>query len=451
MTINLNNIYRATLALAIYLFIISFYLPILNFNDLYILKFLPGSEVNAFIYKIKNQSIILGYIYASINLLILIFFLYLVFKIFKTNIEIKINIKKNFLINIFLVFITSILTILKFTNNVNENLYHVFIQLLFFHSLVSLFILSNKNYKFSIYYSSLCLSIIVYKILVTHQIFIVYSFFISSLYFFYIIKKDYKKLLIYSFISILLLFFLNYVKVFLRDEIKYIKFESQCNFVKVENIDSCGKYSFSSYEFRNQIVPVPPSTFKLIYSYPETNYEYKLYSTINKGFERLLKMNYLASNIDTMNNETDNIKSEFIKGESYKLLVTKFIPRLIYPTKPVENWGQIYAKKFSYLPNYDNTTSINLDSINESYINFGFYGALIYPLTISLCMIIILLSVNLVDSEFKVLVISSVPIFMISSIEGNTSGWIGGFLSLIIIIIIINYFIKYIYFKIFLD
>ena len=49
MTINLNNIYRATLALVIYLFIISFYSPILNFNDLYILKFLPGSEVNAFI------------------------------------------------------------------------------------------------------------------------------------------------------------------------------------------------------------------------------------------------------------------------------------------------------------------------------------------------------------------------------------------------------------------
>ena len=89
MTINLNNIYRATFALVIYLFIISFYSPILNFNDLYILKFLPGSEVNAFIYKIKNQSILLGYIYASINLLILIFFLYLVFKIFKKILKLK--------------------------------------------------------------------------------------------------------------------------------------------------------------------------------------------------------------------------------------------------------------------------------------------------------------------------------------------------------------------------
>jgi hypothetical protein len=441
MTINLNYIYRATLSVIIYLFFISFYLPILNFNDLYILKFLPDNEEHSFIFKIENQSIILGYIYISINLIFLIFFLNLIFKKFKTNIEVTINTKKNFLTNIILTFITSILIFLKFNNSVNENLYHMFVQLLFFHTLISLFIFSEKKYL--IYYLFVGISIVIYKTLVTHQIFIIYLFFISSLYFFYIIKKDSKKLLVYSIILTVLLFSLNYKKVFLRADID-ANFENRCSFVKIKNINSCGKYSFSSYDFRNEIVPVPPSTFKLIYYYPKTNFEYSIYSGINKGFERLLKMNYLASNIATMNNDFENLKTEFLKGESYKLLITKFIPRTIYRKKPVENWGQIYAKKFGYLPHYDNTTSINLDSINESYINFGFYGALIYPLTISLCIIIILLLVNIVSSEFKLIIISSIPIFAISSMEGNTSGWVGGFVSWIILIIFLNYLIKYI-------
>lgn len=441
MTINLNNINKATFFLIIYLFFISFYLPILNFNDLYILKFLPNHE--GVIYKIENQSIILGYIYVSINLVILIFFLNLIFKKFKKNIEIRINTKRNFFTNIILAFITSIFVFLKFNNNVNENLYHIFIQMLFFHSLVSIFISSEK--KYFIYYSFICLSIIMFKTFVAYQIFLIYLFFISSLYFFYIFKIDIKKLIVYSIITIIILFSLNYVKVFLRGDIKDINFANRCAFVKIENIESCGKYSFNSFKFRNEIVPVPPSTFKLIYSYPETNFQYRIYTGINKGLERLLKMNYLASNIATMNNDFDNFKTEFIKGESYKLLITKFIPRILYPQKPVENWGQIYAKKFGYLPQYDNTTSINLDSVNESYINFGFYGALIYPLIISLFMIIVLLLVNLVINEFKLIILSSFPIFTISSLEGNASGWVGGFVSWIIIILLMNYLIKFIF------
>jgi len=440
MSIKSNLIHWSIIGLFIYCISVSFFSPLLNANDLYIVKYTEIDEIVGYIFKIENQTILISYIFVLLNLLIfMVLFFLIIKKRFTKNIEISLNIKKNFIVNLSLLIGTIIMLYLKYNNSGNENLYHVLIQLLFFHSFISAFLLQKDNEVLSLYYLLISLSIILYKILVSAQIFIVYLFFISSIYFLILLKVNLKKIIIYLIFGVIILFSLNVYKIYLRDIPTDQVFEDQCNFLKVEKKDSCGTYVFSNNDFKNEIVPVPPSTFKIIYAYPKNKVQYQIFTVINRGFERLLKMNYLTSNVSSMNGNLGIFNTEFLNGETYKLLMTKFIPRIVYPNKPSELWGQKYAKNFNFLPTSDTTTSINLDSISESYINFGFYGAPIYPFFLICIIYITFLIMNKLNNEFKILILTSIPVFIISSLEGNTSGWIGGFVTWILLISILNF------------
>ena len=76
-----SQINRAIIFTILYSVFFSYFTPVLNFNDLYILKFLKGSNINnitGYIFKIDNKSILIAYIYVSVNILtILIFYHFL--------------------------------------------------------------------------------------------------------------------------------------------------------------------------------------------------------------------------------------------------------------------------------------------------------------------------------------------------------------------------------------
>ena len=66
----------------------------------------------------------------------------------------------------------------------------------------------------------------------------------------------------------------------------------------------------------------------------------------------------------------------YLKGETYKILLSKFIPRVIWKEKPSDSIANYIGKKYQVLNTNDNSTSWNLPIINEAYINFGIYGVI---------------------------------------------------------------------------
>ena len=64
-------------------------------------------------------------------------------------------------------------------------------------------------------------------------------------------------------------------------------------------------------------------------------------------------------------------------GGSYRPLLYKFVPRFIYPDKPIEDSGQTFGHRYGLLnpANYD--TSYNLPQLTELYINFGLAGVML--------------------------------------------------------------------------
>ena len=66
--------------------------------------------------------------------------------------------------------------------------------------------------------------------------------------------------------------------------------------------------------------------------------------------------------------------SPFMYGETLLPLVTKWVPRIVWPDKPREDLGNRWAKNYNYLGDDDFVTSYNLPWIAEMYINFSWLG-----------------------------------------------------------------------------
>jgi hypothetical protein len=64
-------------------------------------------------------------------------------------------------------------------------------------------------------------------------------------------------------------------------------------------------------------------------------------------------------------------------GATYSSLLTKWIPRFLWPGKPQEVTGNDFGQRYKFLDAGDTSTSLNLPWIVELYANFGTWGILL--------------------------------------------------------------------------
>lgn len=68
----------------------------------------------------------------------------------------------------------------------------------------------------------------------------------------------------------------------------------------------------------------------------------------------------------------------FWKGETYATLLWLFVPRFLYPAKPIKTIGQEFGHRYGILHEEDYWTSINLPhQVVEMYLNFGVAGVIL--------------------------------------------------------------------------
>jgi hypothetical protein len=106
------------------------------------------------------------------------------------------------------------------------------------------------------------------------------------------------------------------------------------------------------------------------YFYGE-NVQQKAEEGVGKSFDRINQLMVTAAvYADTPR------RQPFLYGESYLPLLTKWIPRYLWPDKPREDFGNRWAQRYGYLHTSDNVTSFNLPWLPEMYMNFGLAGVL---------------------------------------------------------------------------
>jgi O-antigen polysaccharide polymerase Wzy len=67
----------------------------------------------------------------------------------------------------------------------------------------------------------------------------------------------------------------------------------------------------------------------------------------------------------------------YMNGTTYYSLLTKWIPRFLWPGKPEERTGNDFGQRYGFLDQSDLSTSLNFPWIVELYANFGAWGVLL--------------------------------------------------------------------------
>ncbi len=67
----------------------------------------------------------------------------------------------------------------------------------------------------------------------------------------------------------------------------------------------------------------------------------------------------------------------YMDGETYRVMLWSFVPRVLAPSKPTQELGQQFGHRYGLLNPRDYATSFNCAQIVEMYLNFGHLGVLV--------------------------------------------------------------------------
>jgi hypothetical protein len=117
-------------------------------------------------------------------------------------------------------------------------------------------------------------------------------------------------------------------------------------------------------------------------------------------------------------------------GQTYLPLLTKFIPRFIWPNKPEETIANQFGRRYEYLGSKDLNTALNLPWLIEAYANFGDFGMLIVMPLIGTFLAFLDQKFNRHNTNFLEFLIGATVLFRLALQESNFSLMVGGILML---------------------
>lgn len=85
------------------------------------------------------------------------------------------------------------------------------------------------------------------------------------------------------------------------------------------------------------------------------------------------RMNYLAA-LAVVVGQTPDGGVPYWNGRTFESAVYSFIPRILWPDKPVMTFGNEFGRTYSFLSPNDYNTSVNVNWIVELYMNWGYIG-----------------------------------------------------------------------------
>jgi hypothetical protein len=113
-------------------------------------------------------------------------------------------------------------------------------------------------------------------------------------------------------------------------------------------------------------------------------------------------------------------------GHTYYSLAGAFVPRFLWPDKPVKNVGQEFGHRYGYLHPSDRTTSFNMPVLVEFYANHGTIGVLLGSLVIGFVYRILMNLLN-IRGQSDILSAAAVTLLLpLFNIESGVSITFGG-------------------------
>jgi hypothetical protein len=124
----------------------------------------------------------------------------------------------------------------------------------------------------------------------------------------------------------------------------------------------------------------------------------------------------------------------YMHGETYVPLLTKWIPRLVWPGKPQETLGNTWAVRYGFLAENDSTTSFNLPWLPEMYMNGGWVAVIVVMFTLGMLYRFLWLRLMSVTSGVAAYAVGIVFAQSLVFAESNLSMQLGGVIIFAIVL-----------------
>ena len=146
---------------------------------------------------------------------------------------------------------------------------------------------------------------------------------------------------------------------------------------------------------------------------------------LGEGKEHFLwRFSYPASALSFVQSVTPDV-IPYWEGYTYMPLFSKFIPRFLWPDKPVEEMGQEFGQRYKILDTTDTSTSMNLPWMAELYANWGEQGVYIGYALFGILFSFINRYFNYSSNSDLNLIVSAAIIFQLVVHESNFSLQVG--------------------------
>ena len=292
---------------------------------------------------------------------------------------------------------------------------HFYYFLTTFHLLLNLIYIKNKNKGFF------------------DKAFLIFSFLSNFIFYGFFMRRMAVQ---FMFLAIIIYFMLTELKIkkvrFFIINVLFIsllfQFTNFLQFIRVSEVDSVG-------ESQNLKEIVIEGKIFDYFTNNDIRKEAKDIS-INNISLRLLNNHELA----TIFFYEKYSKNKFLNGELLKNNIIKSIPQIIFPNKENYLTSDLLISSITDSPLYDTDTVDSFQSY--SYIDFGFFGLIVYPALIVLMFLLFyqLMNINYLNSVSTIFIlILFLPMYSIRIAEIGISDWFVLIRNIVIFILIFNF------------
>jgi hypothetical protein len=171
-------------------------------------------------------------------------------------------------------------------------------------------------------------------------------------------------------------------------------------------------------------------------------------NNIERENDLFWRLTYPLSGLSLVKNKTPE-SVPFWEGQSYIPIFYKFIPRIIWLNKPIEDMGQKFGHTYKILADDNMSTSMNCPMVAEAYMNFGDYGVWFFFVFYGILMANIYYNINQKNinvSNSIIEILNRINLCFVSvyflQMESNFSMFFGKIVILQITMIVVNMFAR---------
>lgn len=157
--------------------------------------------------------------------------------------------------------------------------------------------------------------------------------------------------------------------------------------------------------------------------------------------QNLIRINHSASSLVLVSKSTPE-KIPYLNGESYKILLTKLVPRLVWNNKPSDEAGNKFGHIYKVLQETDNSTSWNMPTFNEFYSNYGLKGIIVGMFILGFITRLLMILFPFEEKNNYILLIGFTMLYPLFFLENHLSLVIGAVAQSFVFLIIVTIICK---------